>query len=128
DCVLRSVGEMRGTVLSGIFDERTICNGARSPHSTHRIKLAAISTPFNSPNGIDYHEPSDTVIVSVNYSSGLPYDFERINRDGTHVQFSTISNLTEEVKIATVQPGNVGGFNVGELFCGNGLDGQIVRI
>lgn len=32
------------------------------------------------------------------------------------------------MKIATVRPGNVGGFVAGDLFVGNGVDGQIARI
>lgn len=92
------------------------------------VTLTQISTPFNNPIGIDYHEPTNSVVISANYSSGSPHNFERINLDGTHVQFSTAAGLTEEVKIATVRSGNVGGFTTGDLFTGNGVDGQIARI
>jgi hypothetical protein len=92
------------------------------------ITLTAITTPFNQPIGIDYHEPTNSVVMSVNYSAGMPLNFERIEMDGTHEPFSTHSGLTNEVKIATARSGNPGGFVAGDLFVGNGADGQIVRI
>lgn len=92
------------------------------------IKLVPISTNFNNPIGIDYHEPTNSVVLSVNYSTGAPIGFERIELDGTHKPFSDLSGLTEEVKIATVRSGGIGGFTVGDLFVGNGKDGEIVRI
>jgi len=42
--------------------------------------------------------------------------------------FSNASGFTDEVKIATVRSGGVGGFMTGDLFTGNGVDGEIVRI
>src|SRR4030095_6885952 len=90
------------------------------------LKLTQISTPFPSPIGIDYHEPTDSVVMSVNYASGNPFNFERVEADGTHVQFSAISGLSDEVKIATARSGSV--FPSGTLFTGNGIDGQITQI
>jgi hypothetical protein len=92
------------------------------------ITLTQISTTFNTPVGIDHHAPTNSVVVSVNYPSGSPLNFERIQGDGSHVPFSTISGFSDEVKIATVRPGNVGGFVSGDLFTGNGIDGQVARI
>ena len=92
------------------------------------LVFTAISTGFNTPIGIDYHEPTDNVILSVNYSSGTPIALERVLLDGSHVQFSALAGVTDEVKIATVRSGGSGGFTTGELFVGNGVDGQIVRI
>lgn len=92
------------------------------------LTLVPISTNFNSPIGIDYHEPTNTVVLSVNYPTGAPTGFERIQFDGTHQTFSNLSGLTDEVKIATVRSGNPGGFKTGDLFMGNGVDGQIARI
>ena len=92
------------------------------------IKLTQISTTFNSPIGIDYHEPTNSVVMSVNYFGGVPRNFERVNFDGSHTPFSTASGFTDEVKIATVRSGNMGGFTTGDLFTGNGVDGEIVRI
>ena len=93
------------------------------------LTLVAISTPFNSPIGIDFHEPTHSVVLSVNYANnGLPQNFDRILADGTHLPFSDYSGLTEEVKIATARKDNPAGWEVGTLFTGNGIDGQIVKI
>lgn len=91
------------------------------------LNFTQISTSFTTPIGIDYHQPTNSVVMSVNYASGGPFNFVRVNLDGSQTQFSNISGLTDEVKIATVRSGNAG-FATGTLFTGNGLDGQIVRI
>lgn len=96
--------------------------------SAQQIHFTQISTAFNSPVGIDHHEPTNSVVMSVNYSGGFPYNFERVQADGSHVQFSSISGLSDEVKIATIRSGGPGGFQTGDLFTGNGVDGQVVRI
>ncbi len=93
------------------------------------LTLVAISTAFNTPIGIDFHEPTHSLVLSVNYgTNGLPQNFDRILFDGSHAAFSTYSGLTDEVKIATARSGNPGGIPVGTLYTGNGIDGQIVRI
>ena len=91
------------------------------------ITLTPITTAFNNPIGIDHHEPTNSVVVSVNYSTGSPHNFELLNLDGTHTQFSNVAGFTDEVKIATARD-NLGGFTPGELFVGNGDAGEIVRI
>lgn len=100
-----------------------INNGSPTP-----ITLTAISTPFSTPIGIDFHEPTNSVILSANYPTGLPSNIERIGQDGTHYAFSALSGYTDEVKIATVRSGNMGGFVTGQLFIGNGIDSQLVRV
>jgi hypothetical protein len=96
------------------------------------ITLVPIATGFNNPIGIDHHAPSNKVVMSVNYSSGLPYNFELVASDGMRTQFSTISGLTEEVKIATAKNDggdmSLGGFAAGELFTGTGTPGHVARI
>jgi RHS repeat-associated protein len=93
------------------------------------ITLTAVSTNFNNPIGIDYHPLSNKVLVSVNYPSGTPDNFELVASDGTRTQFSNVSGLTDEVKIATVRSSACqGGFNAGELFVGTGTAGVIARI
>jgi hypothetical protein len=91
------------------------------------VDFTAITTAFNGPIGIDYHEHTGSVVLSVNYPTAVPFAFERVESDGSHVAFSSVSGLTDEVKIATART-NSGGFSAGELFVGNGVDGQIVRI
>lgn len=93
------------------------------------VELISISTAFNSLIGIDHHAPTDRVVVSVNYPSGLPSNFELVSWDGSRTPFSEISGLSEEIKIATVwQSDCTGGFAPGELFTGTGVPGEIARI
>ena len=93
------------------------------------ITLTPISAGFsNGMIGIDHHQPTNQVVVSVNYNTGgLPYNFELVAADGTKTQFSAVSGLTDEIKIATVKD-TLGGFAVGELFVGTGVAGVIARV
>lgn len=114
--------------LAAIMTLGALMAGASSA-TGQQISLVQISTNFNSPIGIDHHEPSNSVVLSVNYSNnGQPWNFERILADGSHVQFSTVSGFTDEVKIATIRSGATGGFTPGDLFVGNGTPGEIARI
>ena len=96
------------------------------------VNLTQITTGFNGLIGIDHHDPTNQVVVSVNYSNGLPYNFELVAADGTHAQFSAISGLTNEIKIATARDDgggiSIGGFLPGEFFTGSGVAGVIVRV
>ncbi|MFY9224897.1 MAG: Calx-beta domain-containing protein [Blastocatellia bacterium] len=96
------------------------------------FNLISISTGFNNPVGIDYHPSLNRVVISVNYPSGLPHNFELVAEDGTHAKFSNVSGLTDEVKIAVAQDDSagmsIGGFSAGELFSGTGVGGHIIRI
>jgi hypothetical protein len=102
---------------------------AATAGSASAVTLTPITTGFNSPIGIDYHEQSNKVVMSVNYPTGAPRNFELVAADGSRTPFSTISGLTDELKLATVRSGACqGGFATGELFTGNGRAGQVVRI
>src|SRR5215207_6344295 len=93
------------------------------------VTLTPIATGFNNPIGIDYHEPTDSVVMSVNYPTGQPHNFELVAQDGSRTPFSNAAGFTEEVKIATVRSGpHQSGFQVGELFTGTGQPGVIARI
>lgn len=92
------------------------------------ITLRTLGTDFNQPVGIDYHAPTNTVALSVNYPTGNPVSLELVAADGAHATFSAMSGLANEVKIATVRAGNPAGFAAGDLFVGNGIDGQIARV
>jgi hypothetical protein len=89
-------------------------------------------TGFTNPVGIDHHQPTNKVVLSVNFPNGQPYNFELVDVFGTRQQFSNISGLTEEVKIATARDDgggkSLGGFTPGELFTGTGVAGHIARI
>lgn len=108
----------------GIENWRDTLNDGPMPS----LSFVRISTTFNQPIGIDFHESSGTVVMSVNYPTGNPVTLEKVAADGSHASFSSLSGLTDEVKIATVRADNPGGFGVGELYVGNGVEGQIVKI
>jgi RHS repeat-associated protein/uncharacterized repeat protein (TIGR01451 family) len=94
--------------------------------------LIPISTGFNSPIAVDYHQPTNKVVMSVNYISGQPHNFELVAQDGSRTQFSNVAGLTDEVYIATARDEiggkSIGGFLAGEMFTGSGVGGVIVRI
>lgn len=103
--------------------------GATSQAFALDVLFTPISTPFNSPIGIDHFEGTpDKVVISVNYFSGTPHNFETVAADGSHSQFSTLSGFTDEVKIATARDDGVNSFTPGTMFTGNGIDGQIAKI
>ena len=93
------------------------------------VILTPITTELKGPIGIDYHEPTGKVVVSVNYPTGQPHNFELVDESGEHVPFTKVSGFTDEIKIASVRSGpHQGGFTVGELFTGTGIGGEIARI
>ncbi len=93
------------------------------------IQLTPLTTGFNDPVGIDHYAPTNQVVMSVNAGAGgIPHNFELVSGDGkSRTPFSTISGLTDEVKIATVRDRR-GGFTPGELFVGTGTKGVVARI
>ncbi len=93
------------------------------------VTLVPIATGLKAPIGIDYHEPTGKAVVSVNYPTGQPHNFELVDKSGAHTPFSPASGFTDEIKIASVRSGpHQGGFTVGELFTGTGVPGVIARI
>lgn len=93
------------------------------------VTLVPIVTGLSAPIGIDYHEPTGKLVMSVNYPTGQPHNFVLVADDGTLTQFSAASGFTEEIKVATVRGGShQGGFAVGEVFSGTGVPGAVARI
>ncbi len=87
--------------------------------------FVAVVTNLDSPIGIDYHAPSNSLVVSYNYGNGGdPYGFALIHEDGTlTTNWSGVSGLYDEVKIVTVKTGgaltNAAGFTNGVMYFGN---------
>jgi fibro-slime domain-containing protein/RHS repeat-associated protein len=107
-------------------------DGVSSPPNSFGIELTALSTAFNNHIGIDYHQPTRRVLVSANYPTGQPNNFELIEADGTHRAFSNVGGLSGEVKLATARDGgqgpSLGGFGAGELFLCTGAAGVVARV
>jgi RHS repeat-associated protein len=126
-------GEIHGAVFDDLNSDGVRNGVASTPPPAPNapptpIKLTQISTTFNNPIDLDYYEPDNSIIATVNYGGGQPRNFEEIKADGTHAPFSNVAGFTDEVYIATARSGNLGGFTPGDLFVGNGQTGQIVRI
>ncbi len=116
-------------VALGLALPYALATGAARAQGPSPLTLIPLSAAFNNPIGIDYHAPSDSLVMSVNYSNGQPYNFELIDRDGARTPFSDVAGLTNEVKIGTVREGPCeGGFTPGELFVGTGEAGVIARV
>jgi RHS repeat-associated protein len=120
--------DIRMSDNAGSFTVHALFSNAANAPPPGTITLKPISTPFNNPIAVEYYEPHNSVVATVNYSGGQPRNFEEIKADGTHVPFSNVAGFTDEVYIATARSSDIGGFKPGDLFVGNGIDGQIVRI
>src|SRR5678816_2136364 len=59
--------------------------------SSTGVELTALSTAFNNHTGIDYHGGTRKVVVSANSTTGQPNNFELIQADGVHANFSNVS-------------------------------------
>lgn len=93
------------------------------------VTLTPIASSVPTPIGLDHYEPAGKVVMSVNYPSGEPNNFELVAQDGSRTPFSNLHGFTEEVKIGAVRKGICqGGFGAGDFFTGNGVPGQIARV
>lgn len=77
------------------------------------------SEGFYATAGLDYFVPSNCVIVTVEPPTS--YGLELVSSNGA-IPFSTISNLQGEAYITTARS-TLGGFNIGDMFFGNGSGG-----
>ena len=90
------------------------------------VLFDTVVTNLNNPIGIDYHAPSNGLVVSYNYSGGTPYDFAFIYTNlvlsnsvvmtNTIVtNWSGVHGVGEEVKLATVKA-DANGFTNGDMY------------
>ena len=92
--------------------------------ATNLFKVVAL---MDTPVDVDYHQPTDSLIVSTNLPTGEPRKFCRIFK--TLVGTNTVTVVTnwsgvhgmpnEEVMLTTVKT-NLNGFTNGDLYFGNG--------
>ena len=81
-------------------------------------KLVHISDSVPGPVGLDYSSILDKLIVSVNFPTGLPNNFDTLTRSGVLATYSTTSGDTDEVYFTTVRADTAGGFTKGETYYG----------
>ena len=62
------------------------------------ILLAPITT-LPSPNAVVYYAPNNSLIASINYYGGTPYNFEQVLSSGKTIPFGNVSGFTDEVQI-----------------------------
>ncbi len=108
------------------FVNRTIASAGPTA-----VTLTALATGFPHPIAIDYYEPTNQVIVSDNYSNGLPHNFDLVAANGTFSAFPTtpVTGKTNEVYMTAIRSSSCeGGFTVGDVYFGTGAPGQIGRI
>src|ERR1700733_12599243 len=70
------------------------------------ITLTTIADNIPSPIDVDYFPPSNSVILTVNYNSGVPYNFELVDTNGNTNAFTSIGNLSDEVYTTTARTTN----------------------
>jgi hypothetical protein len=98
----------------------------------YRFETVGIIT---SPIGLDYDPFTNALIVSLNYDAnfgGNPFNFARIFTNGVDTnafieQWSSVSNLNDEVKLAVVKK-TAGNFTKGEMYFGTGTNGVIGKL
>ena len=100
------------------------------------LQLRPLATGMASPIGIDYEQVTGQVLASVNYATGVPFNFDAMQANGLFNQFSQAQSFTSTVKFGTARgpcettapTTTTGGFNTGDIFCSTGIPGRIARL
>ncbi|HEY9285055.1 MAG TPA: hypothetical protein VIP46_16505, partial [Pyrinomonadaceae bacterium] len=96
------------------------------------VVLTAVTTPFDDHAGIDHHQSSRKLVVSAHGPTGQPNNFELIEADGAHRDFTNVAGLAGGLKLATARDDgrgqSLGGFRAGEMFTSTGAAGRVARI
>jgi hypothetical protein len=108
-----------------------------TPNAVAPITLAPVTqaVPY-PPNAIVYDSALNTLIVSDNLSvnsSGNPAGFLQLQNTGAFSSFAGSASgqragFTDEVQMATAQPGQLTQFTPGDIYTSNGQPGQIAKI
>jgi len=126
---LGRVGRRWWTGLGAVAGLLTALAPAPPALASTSITLTPISTGFPNPIGLDYYQPTNKIVMSVNWPGGSPNNFVLVAADGTQSQFSTISGLTDEVYMSAIRASSCqGGFSVGDVFVGTGTPGVVARL
>src|SRR5438128_1756377 len=88
----------------------------RATACAYVIEMMTFDTAVSGAVGIDYHEPTGQLVVSVNAPSGTPNNLDFIDPlTAAHNAIPGLAGMTGEIKVATVRSGVCqGGFGVGD--------------
>src|ERR1700722_11273059 len=64
------------------------------------VSLTKVATDFPNPIGISFYAPTNQLVLSVNYKTGEPNNFDILDSSGTFTPFSNVKGLTDEVYLA----------------------------
>jgi len=93
------------------------------------VTLTPLATGFPTPIGIDYYQPTNEMVMSVNFLGGQPNNFDLVDSNGKFSPFSSVSGLTDEVYIAAIRSSScAGGFTPGDMYFGTGQPGVIAKL
>lgn len=86
--------------------------------------------PFTSvtgPSGLDYHQPSDSIIAS---TTEVDATFKSVHPvTGVKTPFSGLAGLPGGLKLATVRSGAcLAGFVPGDMYAGTGTPGGLLKV
>lgn len=76
---------------------------AAAPAAAEPIVLQHVAVSVHTATGIDYHEPTKSIVTSVNSPTGLPYNLQRIEADGSRAQYTALAGLTDEVRLGAAR-------------------------
>jgi len=93
------------------------------------VTLTPIAISFPNPIGIDYYQPTNEIVMSVNYPGGIPNNFDVVAADGTLSPYGSVSGLTNEVYMAGIRSSSCQQtFQTGEVYFGTGTPGVIAKL
>ncbi|PYK97816.1 MAG: hypothetical protein DME19_14835, partial [Verrucomicrobia bacterium] len=108
------------TYLVGSPDRATL-NITNSDQTLFTTVVSNLRVPI----GLDYHSPSNALIVSWNWPEGQPVNFLQVTVNGTNSTtnaWTTLSNMGNEIKLATVKT-TANGFTVGDMYYNTSVGG-----
>jgi hypothetical protein len=92
------------------------------------VTLTSAASGVPAPIGIDYYEPTNSIVASVDFPSGSPNNFDQIDSSGNVSQFGSVSGVGDEVYMSAIRTSSCeGGFTPGDIYFGSGL-GQIAKL
>ena len=96
--------------------------GWSAANNTIIANVFSLVTNLTAPCGIDYHPPTQSLIISSRNSSGV-FSFLRMDATGAITPWSSLNiSGQDEVKLATVKT-TANGFTNGAMYFGNGQGG-----